>query len=130
MNSVLFISFLLLSSQYIQAQSEQGSHEITISCGLESGRDLLDHFSILGGVHSSPISVDNSSTTNYFMSYRYFVNDLNAIGISVGMQTISGDVEDNNNASNYGWYQLSHSTIAIEWLPVYGSPGRFRLYGI
>ncbi len=126
MKATFFITLLCTFSCTCMAQVLRGDHDISVSWGAVSGRDILDelnHGEDGGGMYH------NTNTGNIFLTYRYFVLSRLSVGITAGNQTIKGTYHyDNSNLTPPYDYKLSNTTIAAEVMFIYMNRPGFQSY--
>jgi len=109
-----FVVCLLLFVPFfsdILAQPEAGQHEISVSYGLVSGREITDGLAANGRGEGG--IKDTSISGNYFISYRYFITDRIALGGTLGMQRLAGYTKNDYDEVT-SRYIMHNTTIAAE----------------
>jgi hypothetical protein len=106
-------------------QKRKGQHEVAVSAGVISGRQIGYYFS---GEHGDMMY---NSTPSYFASYKYYVFNFMAVGLTYGTQTLWA-----RNSSEYigPAYTIKdiNNTLALEvtFAYPYGKNGFVRPYAI
>lgn len=107
-------------AQYVDGQ--YGRHELSLSVGRISGQQIAESS---GPEHGGYFI--SSATPNYFGTYRYHISKRLALGITAGVQDMSGDYND-ANGHIYQLTSFHYVTGACEVLFVYKRVGKFRVY--
>ena len=124
---LLPVIVLLIMANPSAAQTSQGQHEISFSHGMIPGIEIDDFLSVTEDNNGNN---ETAHTPIFFATYRYYLTNNFAIGLTIGNQYIDGYVNDN---SDYGIfisnYHLQHTIIASEYLVNYMNNKYCRLYG-
>jgi hypothetical protein len=122
----LFVAILLCSFS-ATAQTYKGEQDISISIGVLSGRQVADDFTHDddgGGNYES------SSSGNLFLSYKYFVSNVFALGMTIGGQNINEGMFRDGGSSGVlvEKYKLINTTLAGELTYVYKNDSSYQFY--
>jgi len=125
---VILLLLLSCSQNYLLAQ-EKGGSMITLTEGLVTPDELN------GVTYTSYMDIPFSFTGALFLSYRYFITDHFAIGLSAGTDNVKGNLTEGNPNFNggqdgtVGTYIRNTVTVAPELFLKYFQRGRVMIYG-
>ena len=126
----LFLSlFILLAANAAIAQTSRGQSEISVSCGFNSFQQTMQ--SNFGFGSGSEYTKVTSASVCPFITYRYYVTDNLALGLTGGQQQMSTAHYDdtyNNAITPYQKTSYKYTTIATELLLNYSNNPRLRAY--
>ena len=131
--SILFmLSFSGISINSF-AQSEKGDHEINLGIGLLSADQIYGTFAAEAGRDFISLGTEDYDNTKLggaiSLSYKHYVKDKFAAGLTIVTDRVSGDVVDNSD-DPVGSFKRHYFTIAPEIKYVYSNKESFRFYGI
>jgi hypothetical protein len=133
MKSILSLTFTAIINvlpAMLHAQANIQKDNFSISYGIFSGMQISDALS--GGFSGSVTSytVETGQTGSVFLTYRYFLSIRNAIGLTIGTQTISGTFYRgiSGNPEEVDMFTLRNNTIAAEYEWVYYNGNGIRWY--
>jgi len=121
---ILFLCYTAMSS----AQAQKGDIEISGSVGTLSAIYMIS--SINDGIAGDPPIQPNGPKPDFFISGRYYMGKRIALGLTAGMETISG------GTTQYGLiqgnapytYQVHYYTVAAEFTFIYKKTKYFQIY--
>ena len=127
-HSLILSIFCLLANIMVVAQTYKGENAVSVSYGFITGRQILNSLVAGSLAREDNYSVEYNQTGSAFLSYRYFISAQNAIGFTIGTQTIWGMYY--RDASIADSFTLQNSTIAAEFLHVYKIGPEIQWYSI
>jgi len=131
MNKLLFILASILMPFIVCAQELKGTHEIELSGGSGSPADLgISMNSFLSGfdANSEADQWQLKGESIYFLTYKYFIGNTSAIGISAGVQSITVNISNDYNYFNGNFTSTRH-VLAFEFTQHYFVARRWMFYG-
>jgi hypothetical protein len=122
----IIIALLLSLPFHSKAQTTKGEHDISISYGLVSGRQIADG---LTQGEDGGGNYESSHSGNVFINYRYFFTNRFALGVTGGFQNISGNMEPEQSIGGIvNAYSLTNLTFAAELTTVFLNSPYLQLY--
>ena len=113
--TLLLILAITLLTPNLSAQIYEGMQEVSVSYGIESGRQIADGFT---QDEDNGGNIESSHSGNIFITYKYYSDETFAFGITAGYQNIKGSVYYDYGilADNYN---LNNITLAPEITSIY-----------
>ena len=130
---VISVLFLIGLPGKLFSQSETGDHEISLGIGLLSLDEIYGTFA--ADVGRTIVSLGTEDTDNtkirgaFSFSYKYFVKNRFAAGLTMVTDRVTGDLVDNSDELT-GTFKRHYFTIAPEMKFIYSNKQAFRFYGI